>query len=350
MRCNTSDRILYIERLRVLATFSIIILHCNGPYFIDCELFGTRTWWGVNAINAIIRWGVPVFFMISGKLLINSEKEEVILDFIKKRCSKVVLPFMVWSGFYYVDYCLNLGKQPSLSEFIIKFLQNDISYHFWFVYTLFGLYLCVPFLRKLKQLGQDSMIRYLFYVIFFTSTIIPFVSFLVGVKIYALITVFNGYLGWFLYGYILDKVKVTKKQKNISYLLGIAGFAMSLFGTYWLSNSEGINAFFNGGYQLNIYMVATMMFLFFKYDFEKILFNPKMDYVFMKLEKLSYGVYLIHIFVLRNLQIYLHIETPYVALLIYSSLTIVLSYIVMEIIYMIVKKKPKLAGLMTGYY
>ena len=56
------EKILYLEIIRILAIFSVILLHCNAEYFSDGKIFETKTWWLSNTINAASRFGVPVFF------------------------------------------------------------------------------------------------------------------------------------------------------------------------------------------------------------------------------------------------------------------------------------------------
>lgn len=343
------ERELYIDRLRVFATFSVIILHCNAPYFIDAEIYGTKTWCFVNIVNSIIRWGVPIFLMISGKLLINSTRDESIARFIFNRCSRVVLPFFMWSIIYYINSSIRVGNEIKISVFITKFLEKNISYHFWYVYTLFGIYLYVPLFKSLKFLDRDRIIKYIFCVIFITSTVIPFISRLAGIKIFAIVNIFNGYLGWFLFGYIIDKINFSKKYRLYIYILGIIGIFVSVLGTSLLSSVKYIDAFFNGGYQLNVYMIATMVFVFVKYEDVKVIQSKSSNAVFKYLANLSYGVYLIHIIVLNRLQLILIIDRPYIAVIIYSFLTILISFCVTHFIHKITNKSKILSKVLLGF-
>jgi len=162
----TRDRVTFIEQLRVVATFIVIVLHCYAAYFVDNSIFGTKTWWGVNIINGFTRWGVPIFLMISGTLLLDTSRNESIGYFLKKRSSRVLIPFVFWSILYYINFSVIYDRTLSISEFITKFLTKNISYHLWFVYTLFGIYLLVPIIRKLVKSVSDKELWYMFGIIF----------------------------------------------------------------------------------------------------------------------------------------------------------------------------------------
>ena len=61
----------YLDVLRCLAIFLVIALHCTAGQIVRPELFGTRTWLACDIVNGFARMGVPLFFMISGFLLLS---------------------------------------------------------------------------------------------------------------------------------------------------------------------------------------------------------------------------------------------------------------------------------------
>lgn len=63
-------------------------------------ILGTEYWWISNVYDSISRWGVPVFVMVSGALLLDTSKQEGILTFYKKRLSKIFIPIIFWTAFY----------------------------------------------------------------------------------------------------------------------------------------------------------------------------------------------------------------------------------------------------------
>ena len=66
---NLSDRVYYIDILRVLACIAVIMTHASDDYVLDN--FGSSNFMIGNVIDSISRIGVPIFVMISGALLLN---------------------------------------------------------------------------------------------------------------------------------------------------------------------------------------------------------------------------------------------------------------------------------------
>lgn len=69
---QNSSRVIYLDILRIIAAFFIVVLHTAVT---SLDSFGTTSWeWNVsNFYDSISRWAVPVFVMISGALFLNKE-------------------------------------------------------------------------------------------------------------------------------------------------------------------------------------------------------------------------------------------------------------------------------------
>jgi surface polysaccharide O-acyltransferase-like enzyme len=94
-------KLLFADYMRVLATLSVILLHCAGDYLYQFKLgeMDVTRWWICNIYDSSVRWCVPVFVMLSGVLLLRPKKVESIPDFLKKRMMRVFIPFL-FLGFY----------------------------------------------------------------------------------------------------------------------------------------------------------------------------------------------------------------------------------------------------------
>lgn len=144
-----SSRYAYIDLLRCLAAFLVILLHCIAGYTGNTALFGTRTWWACDIINSFARMGVPLFFMVSGFLLLSSEKTDCVQTFYKNRVSRLCVPFLFWDIVYYFESCVLEGRSPGLLPFLNELTRQGSKYHLWFVYQIMALYLLMPFLKSL---------------------------------------------------------------------------------------------------------------------------------------------------------------------------------------------------------
>lgn len=69
---NKSHRIFYLDFIRVIAILLVVFIHVSA---IDTTLnVGSGQWQITKILNYFAHISVPVFFMISGSLLLNSKK------------------------------------------------------------------------------------------------------------------------------------------------------------------------------------------------------------------------------------------------------------------------------------
>ena len=240
MQQNSSTRIVYLDLLRVLATFAVILLHVSASEFYASFLSIN---WSVSTVyNSFVRWSVPIFVMISGALFLNPSKEITYKDILKKRVPRLLLAYVFWVLFY-VLYGFILTNFEGFS--VLHFIRRAIvapRVHLWFLPMLMGVYLLIPVLRKIA-LDYKLMCYALIIWIVYIS-----VSFLQYVECFKLVnhfySLFNpnlvvGYSGYFLLGYLLSRRSFSKKKRIGLYLLGIVGAAVTIFGTIYISVSKG---------------------------------------------------------------------------------------------------------------
>jgi Uncharacterized protein conserved in bacteria len=69
---NKKQRIFYLDFIRVIAILLVIFIHVST---IDTtKHIGTTDWQIVKMLNYFAHISVPIFFMISGTLILNSQK------------------------------------------------------------------------------------------------------------------------------------------------------------------------------------------------------------------------------------------------------------------------------------
>ena len=117
-------------------------------------------------------------------------------------------------------YCYN-GAELSLNGLfnsLKAIFKESVYYHLWYVYMILGIYLCAPFLRKMCKSLDDKECKNLFYLIIFISIIknfLPDLSIHIGISEIC----FDGWIMYFLLGYLVNKDFIQKNYKKI-YILG----------------------------------------------------------------------------------------------------------------------------------
>ena len=108
-----------IEILRIIAICMVIFNHTGENGFeMFRTAYGTPLWYLVILLDIISKAGVPLFFMISGVLLLD--KEETLKELFIKRILRYGVIIILFSFIYYVRLYIH---HPEYG-FSIKFFHN----------------------------------------------------------------------------------------------------------------------------------------------------------------------------------------------------------------------------------
>lgn len=294
MQQNINQRILYLDLLRLVTTFAVILLHVASDEFLAFS--HGENWCVATVYDSIVRWCVPVFVMISGVLFLNPNKEITYQEILKKRIPRLFLAYLFWTVFY-VLYGFIMTNFENFS--ILHLVRRTVAgphFHLWFLPMLIGVYLLIPMLRRIAH--DDQLLRYalIMWIVF------VFVSFLQFVEAFKLVKHFYslfkmnsvvGFSGYFLLGYYLSRHDFSKKQKIWVYLLGVSGALVTILGTFHISISSGeSNERYFANLSLQVAAMAAALFVLVK------ALTPKKGMFTLKIidftRKDLFGVYLTH--------------------------------------------------------
>ena len=96
---NQSQRIYWVDSLRLMAMLMVIAAHCVDIYNATPQSDPMNGFWGAF-IGSLMRPSVPLFAMMTGLLLLpvgGSAKE-----FYRRRIPRVLIPMVLWSAIYYL--------------------------------------------------------------------------------------------------------------------------------------------------------------------------------------------------------------------------------------------------------
>ena len=290
-------RLLYLDLLRCMAACCVIALHCVSGYVQSPALYGTRTWWGCLAVNAAARAGVPLFFMLSGYLNLSGGRALDMGRFYRRRLKRVLVPFLFWDAVYFLLRCLG-GEEASLGTFFRELAVRGSEYHLWFVYELTAIYLLTPFLKRMADGLTAGQLWLLEGLILVPNTILPMVNTLLPVYIAPLPPLLEGYLGFYLLGYLLGRREPSAGEGRLACLLIPAGLALSIWGNARACSPEGIDLPMNLGYCLTHYLTAAGLFLLVRYGESRRPLGGRAARWVRGLSGASYGIYLSHVLVM----------------------------------------------------
>lgn len=351
---HKSKRIFYYDALRALAIISVIIFHASNffTYAMGADLFAQvpllRNWLGVDVGIVVFRCGVPLFFMLSGALLLG--RNWSISSFLKKRIPRITIPFIFWSIILFLTAIFLVSIYPpaanvlQLKSFNLSFLGGyfynlfmanlSITRPFWFFWTILGIYLILPVFNKWVCNSSLKETEY-FLVIWLITCLCDYT---IGIPCPVELKYFGGFLGFVILGYYLANTK--RKLLNNKYfglILIILSSIVAICVSYLISTP--VTPKMLDECNLLLILGAMGWFLLFK-NFNK--FNIKSKFlsddngIFRKsvvsIAKYSYGIYLIHKIILlllaRKVSL---IFDPIITIILVTIITLIISWMIMAI-------------------
>lgn len=335
-----NSRVIWADWTRALACFLVMVVHSTEPFYLGsdglCIMTHTDVWW-CALFEGASRACVPLFVVISGYLLLPVRKPAKV--FLGRRLKRIVIPFVFWSLMYAVfagDF------RDNISNLALNF--NYSAGHLWFVYMIIGLYLLMPVISPwVDKASRKELLAYL--VLCLLTGMLPYIrDIMSGSDIaviygptgiperaayplwgeaswneYGMFYYFSGFIGYVLLGAFLRKFydEGTKKfTSKIAVPSLITGFGICVYGFIHKADelSGGVfplNKSLDGAVSmetaLNYDTLGVALLTLGSISLLVRIINCGKFYrnIIKPVSQASYGMYLMHIFVLSAVSVWL---------------------------------------------
>lgn len=309
-----AERVYAFDRLRVLATIGVVLLH-GGAGIIGPRL-GTDTgfWTSLNAANAYDaagRFAVNCFFMISAALLLVPDRS---FDVVRQT-RKVAVPLLFWSVVYVVADAIMVSRDvPAISgsvgdpnllapvQIVRDAVSAPVAYHLWFVYVLVGIYLVIPLLRPITALPERRRRDLLLYAVGLWLVVDVLLRFLPRLyegtpTLYgpATVPLFTGYLAVFLLGFLLFH-HAPRVPSLVLVAVILASFAWIVVAVWRQQGAPEPDLWAYNNLNPPVLLLSSAVFLLVTRPSVRTKASPRWVLTF---SAISYRVYLVHALVLH---------------------------------------------------
>jgi surface polysaccharide O-acyltransferase-like enzyme len=165
---TAQPRYAYLDFLRILAAFLVIVNHTNSLVFKSLTPADT-TWWFSIAWYYCSKIAVPLFIMVSGACLLPR------LDTYRKSINRFIRVLIVLVLFSYLYYLVNLwqagwdwGKALNIPAFLVAIWAKQMTDSYWYLYFYLGLMVMLPFLQRLVKAMRKRDLE-IFMAVSFTA-------------------------------------------------------------------------------------------------------------------------------------------------------------------------------------
>lgn len=151
---------------------------------------------------------MPLFFMASGALIAPRKDD---LQKVLQRVVKVGVPLVLWSAIYLTWYWITAPNWMSVfrNRSETPILGGPVAIHFWFLYTIIGVYLIAPMLQAFYQNSDRKLIWLYVVMAFFGFSLVEPFRALMGYKLIGVdFTVFAWPVAYFLCGALLARIQI----------------------------------------------------------------------------------------------------------------------------------------------
>lgn len=333
---------IYLEAIRIVAIFLVIFNHTDGfIYYTITDNW--LTWLYSIGLAVICRAGVPLFFMISGALLL--EKEEPIKTLFYKRVLRIITVLIVVSALYYLfDIVRNRISEGSVADFLTRLLSmyNGVRESFWFLYAYLFFLVSLPFLRKLAPQMNKTLIIYLISLKGISDLVIPFLNNMHEIVVPFDIKIVSDYIYYGLLGYYLTHMGAAtgckiKKRVLCAYLGILVILSICIVQFLYLRTDNYLT-----NLDMLRFLLTPVLWLLIRKISELLPENGRINNLIILTGSCVFGIYLLDNFVRwQFLPIYLYLSEHTVGVLA-NSVYVVLVFVTGGVYTWLLKKIPLL--------
>ncbi|HGX8802304.1 TPA: acyltransferase [Escherichia coli] len=286
-----------MDALRIISCFMVVCIHtCLNYKYGQDSLNNLLALFG----QSLFRIGLPVFFILSGYFILNSRVDFTTSSFFK-RIKKIAIPFIFYSIAHW--FIINKGMTVSFSgvaEYINALtVRNSISIHFWFVYSLIGIYI---FAQPINYLLKDISINGSFFGLIIIAFLFLYNGDLPSIGNVLPVSSVDKWTAYFVAGGFLARIK-DKISINQAIILTIIGYTSIVFISVYNSKNNHPMPY---DFSISMFVACCGVVLL----FSKL--HIKNSKLLSNLSESTYGAYLIHICILKLLSpfYFTHIHKP----------------------------------------
>lgn len=294
-----SKRKIHMDVIRIIAIFLVVYNHTNEKgYYLFSITENPVTYPIYMAMSVFCTIAVPLFFMVSGALLLG--KEESIIQIFRKRVVRIILVILIFSFMQYWYKAIWAGGEFSWSDFITKVIVSPIIVPYWYLYAYLSYILMLPFLRSIVKAMNSRSYIYLFFLYFVVSGTGPIVEFFLGIeKINLTIPFLESAIFYPLAGYYFEYLFPEEYQNKKTVIKGITASILAIAVLCILTWYRGLltgemSEWGNGLFLTGLTMLPVFtVYCSLKWVCENRAFGTRIQRILSAFSSLTFGIYLL---------------------------------------------------------
>lgn len=281
-----SNRIEYIDYLKGICIFSVVMLHILYMHQGQNTLL----------IKILDLFQMPMFFFLSGLFAFKQEKydKKTFINLIQKKSTSLLLPYILVGSIFTIIF-----KESLFKDFFI----NNMHGGYWFVWVLFLFFVITFFIEYLNSIinSHKKLFVHVCLFIFFYLIIIIAYNFLRNTEVgtfFSIPQIFR-YIPFFFLGILYNKYNEIKNVILHEYTIFTSIIFAITFGIFYNNTASLICQLLS-----RLFSTIIIFNIIIKYK-ESLFLNKYFSYIGKK----SLNIYIFHYFFIQNLPLDILIYT-----------------------------------------
>lgn len=298
---SPKNRLVHYDLLRILAAFSVVMLHSASQFWYSLSP-ETGAWKIANGYDALFRFGVPVFVMISGALFLGKELD--VKRLYTHHILRLLAVYLVWSVAYGLFDC-RAYEAKYVTWAIIGFEIEGGRYHLWFLPMIVGIYILLPLLHSWIRHVEKKTLEYLLLVFLVlqigreTLTVLlqnQMAEFVINILDVPELSMACSYVGYFVLGYYITTIGIPRKWHKIIYWAMIPAAVLNIVISDISSVRKGApDGTIYDSYGAFTFIIVVGLFLFFAEVVSKVRYGEFARKLIGEISFATFGVYVMHL-------------------------------------------------------
>ena len=289
----------YISLVKIIACFSVILLHTNHNFWIFDYYTYKQYWISANIIESIFYFAVPFFVLCIGATLLDFNEKYGLIIYFKRRIKKVVIPLFLWNIilYYYYIYIIKLYPKQKVTFIYLwdLYFRNRLNFMFFSLRCFLIMYLIIPLIAYVDKSKKMKIYFYCFITLFITQTFLPYLIHLIEPNLFWAYYINVNMIVYLFAGYIIQNYKFSNIMKIIIYILGFICLIIHIYGTKILTlKYRKVSSFHKGYLNFPCIIYSCSSFLFIKENSHYLFKLIKKKYI-NKIGSLTFGPFFLHL-------------------------------------------------------
>lgn len=295
---ENKDRLIGLDFLKIVSAFMIAVIHASSGVFNNYEL-GSLVWKEGLILNAVTRFAVPVFLMISGALLLG---RKISLEKALKKAVIAGIALFVWSFAFILTKKILWNDGNVIHDTLMIFFNKRVSGHLWYGYLLIWIYLFSPILNIMYESLSNKMRIYFIILGLLIPSAIDSVIYYFSLDVQILQNSFFIYMNLRYISVLFMGRMIYENKERISLILGgissVIGLVLTILLTEGISRRLGVSThtFFSELEIGNVMYAFGIMLLGCKLSWKGD--NTFIKKIIIKVSELAMGIYFSHALVM----------------------------------------------------